>query len=165
VRGDSGELSAGDRSTEVRETGVPTIRQNVPKEYQFSIDELFIRKEGDDVILFPRPRDWSAYLESAPTASDTFMSEVEIYRFRSASADAALHAGHRHVLLHHEAVAPTGHQAPAVGGGWRRGANDLFIAAHARSHGLTLVTNDTSEFERVRSLEVENWTLPPRRRR
>jgi tRNA(fMet)-specific endonuclease VapC len=40
------------------------------------------------------------------------------------------------------------------------GANDLFIAAHARSLGLTLVTNNTKEFRRVRSLSIENWTLP-----
>jgi tRNA(fMet)-specific endonuclease VapC len=39
------------------------------------------------------------------------------------------------------------------------GANDLFIAAHARSSGLTLVTNNTAEFERVRDLSIENWTL------
>ena len=37
------------------------------------------------------------------------------------------------------------------------GANDLFIAAHARSLGLTLVTNNTSEFRRVRNLAIENW--------
>jgi len=45
------------------------------------------------------------------------------------------------------------------------GANDLFIAAHARARGLTLVTNNVAEFERVRGLSLENWTLPPRRRR
>jgi tRNA(fMet)-specific endonuclease VapC len=39
------------------------------------------------------------------------------------------------------------------------GANDLLIAAHARSLGLTLVTNNTREFERVRDLMIENWTL------
>ena len=39
------------------------------------------------------------------------------------------------------------------------GANDLFIAAHARSLGLTLVTNNTREFQRVRGLAVENWTV------
>lgn len=39
------------------------------------------------------------------------------------------------------------------------GANDLFIAAHARSLGLTLVTNNTSEFGRVPDLALENWTL------
>ena len=45
------------------------------------------------------------------------------------------------------------------------GANDLFIAAHARALGLTLVTNNTSEFERVSDLVTENWTLAPRRRK
>jgi tRNA(fMet)-specific endonuclease VapC len=37
------------------------------------------------------------------------------------------------------------------------GANDLLIAAHARSLGLTLITNNTREFRRVRGLEIENW--------
>jgi tRNA(fMet)-specific endonuclease VapC len=41
------------------------------------------------------------------------------------------------------------------------GANDLFIAAHARSLGLTLVTNNTREFGRVSRLAMENWTLAP----
>ena len=39
------------------------------------------------------------------------------------------------------------------------GANDLFIAAHARSLGMTLVTNNTREFARVPHLTIENWTL------
>jgi tRNA(fMet)-specific endonuclease VapC len=37
------------------------------------------------------------------------------------------------------------------------GANDLFIAAHARSLRLTLVTNNTGEFGRVPDLKIENW--------
>jgi tRNA(fMet)-specific endonuclease VapC len=37
------------------------------------------------------------------------------------------------------------------------GANDLFIAAHARSLELTLVTNNTGEFGRVQDLNIENW--------
>ena len=40
------------------------------------------------------------------------------------------------------------------------GANDLFIAAHARSLALTLVTNNTREFERIPNLAIENWTHP-----
>lgn len=44
------------------------------------------------------------------------------------------------------------------------GANDLFIAAHARALGLILVTNNTAEFERVRSLKLENWAAPRRSR-
>ncbi|HVL65695.1 MAG TPA: type II toxin-antitoxin system VapC family toxin [Vicinamibacterales bacterium] len=45
------------------------------------------------------------------------------------------------------------------------GANDLFIAAHARSLGLRLVTNNTAEFGRVKGLKLENWTVPARRSR
>jgi tRNA(fMet)-specific endonuclease VapC len=37
------------------------------------------------------------------------------------------------------------------------GVNDLHIAAHARSEGLTLVTNNLAEFERVPGLMTENW--------
>lgn len=39
------------------------------------------------------------------------------------------------------------------------GANDLFIAAHARCAGLTLVTNNTGEFGRVPDLKLENWSV------
>ena len=45
------------------------------------------------------------------------------------------------------------------------GANDLFIAAHARSLGLTLVTNNTAEFRRIKGLRVENWAHSQRRSR
>lgn len=38
------------------------------------------------------------------------------------------------------------------------GANDLLIAAHARSAAATLVTNNAGEFGRVPGLQVENWT-------
>jgi tRNA(fMet)-specific endonuclease VapC len=41
------------------------------------------------------------------------------------------------------------------------GANDLFIAAHARSLGLTLVTHNTREFSRVPKLAIEDWTMGP----
>jgi tRNA(fMet)-specific endonuclease VapC len=37
------------------------------------------------------------------------------------------------------------------------GVNDLHIAAHARSEGLVLVTNNLKEFEHVPALETENW--------
>ncbi len=37
------------------------------------------------------------------------------------------------------------------------GGNDMLIAAHARSLGLTLVTNNRREFDRVPGLKVENW--------
>ena len=39
------------------------------------------------------------------------------------------------------------------------GNNDLWIAAHALTSGLTLVTNNEKEFRRVRGLKVQNWTV------
>jgi len=37
------------------------------------------------------------------------------------------------------------------------GPLDTLIAAHAISLGLTLVTNNEREFQRVPQLKVENW--------
>ena len=37
------------------------------------------------------------------------------------------------------------------------GTMDMLIAAHAKSEGLILVTNNTREFERVQGLTLENW--------
>ncbi|MEE9426404.1 MAG: type II toxin-antitoxin system VapC family toxin [Methylococcales bacterium] len=37
------------------------------------------------------------------------------------------------------------------------GGNNLWIAAHALTLGLTIITNNTNEFCRVENLRVENW--------
>ena len=37
------------------------------------------------------------------------------------------------------------------------GNNDLWIAAHAKSAGLTLVSNNVREFRRLPGLKLENW--------
>ena len=39
------------------------------------------------------------------------------------------------------------------------GSNDLWIAAHALSARLILVTNNEREFRRVPGLTVENWAV------
>ena len=39
------------------------------------------------------------------------------------------------------------------------GINDLHIAAHARSEGLTLVTNNLRKFDRVEALRLDNWVV------
>jgi antitoxin VapB len=49
----------------------------LPKEFQFDTQEVFIWRNGDEVILSPRPRDWEAYLTSGPVPSDEFMEGVE----------------------------------------------------------------------------------------
>lgn len=37
------------------------------------------------------------------------------------------------------------------------GNNDLWIAAHALTADLTLVTNNEREFRRIKGLRIENW--------
>lgn len=49
----------------------------LPKEFQFSTPDVFIRRQGEDVVLSARPEDWSLYLASGPVASESFMAEVE----------------------------------------------------------------------------------------
>ena len=51
----------------------------VPKDFQFNSKdkEVFIRKEGSDVILSPKPPDWSSYLADGPVASEAFMEGIE----------------------------------------------------------------------------------------
>jgi antitoxin VapB len=49
----------------------------LPKEFQFNVQEVFIRKDGNDVVLSPRPFEWSSYLAESPVASENFMETVE----------------------------------------------------------------------------------------
>src|SRR2546422_7221238 len=82
------------------------------------------------------------------TALDAFLPYVEILAFPDEAA------------IHYAQI-----RADLKKRGQIIGANDLFIAAHARSLGLALVTNNTAEFGRVKGLTLENWTLPFRRAR
>jgi tRNA(fMet)-specific endonuclease VapC len=77
------------------------------------------------------------------TALQAFLPHVEVLEF---PVDAATHYAQIRADLKKR--------------GQMIGANDLFIAAHARSLGLRLVTNNTAEFGRVKGLTLENWTHP-----
>ena len=51
----------------------------IPLEFRFpeGMKDVFIRKVGEDVILSPRPKDWSYFLASPFRASDDFMEGIE----------------------------------------------------------------------------------------
>jgi len=49
----------------------------LPKEFRFSTQEVFIWKKGSEVVLSPRPLDWTSYLVEGPVASADFMEGVE----------------------------------------------------------------------------------------
>jgi antitoxin VapB len=52
----------------------------LPKEFQFNATEVFIRRQGDEVILSPRPEELTAYLTSGPVVSKEFMEGVDDHR-------------------------------------------------------------------------------------
>ena len=39
------------------------------------------------------------------------------------------------------------------------GPFDMLIGAHAKSLKMTLVTNNTNEFKRIKDLTIEDWTM------
>ena len=51
----------------------------MPLEYRFpeSVREVFIRREGESVVLTPRPSDWSDFFAADMKASADFMADVE----------------------------------------------------------------------------------------
>jgi tRNA(fMet)-specific endonuclease VapC len=73
-----------------------------------------------------------------------FVTQVQILPFGS---DAAHHYGEIRAALERL--------------GTPIGGNDLLIAGHARALGVTLVTNNRREFDRVPGLSVENWLANP----
>ena len=51
----------------------------MPLEFRFaeSVREVFIRREGESVILTPRPSDWTAFFASGAKVSADFMANAE----------------------------------------------------------------------------------------
>ena len=47
----------------------------LPKEYRFSGSEVYIRKVGDAVMLFPKERAWEIFLNGLNSFTDDFLSE------------------------------------------------------------------------------------------
>ena len=45
----------------------------LPKEYQFSGDDVFIKKHGNAVLLIPHEKAWEVFLEGINGFSDDFM--------------------------------------------------------------------------------------------
>jgi antitoxin VapB len=48
----------------------------IPKEYRFACDEVLIEREGERVILTPRPQSWRDYFARALRFSDDYPEHV-----------------------------------------------------------------------------------------
>ena len=79
-----------------------------------------------------------------PTQTRTIIKRLaEAIQIEGLSADVGIHYGEIRAQLQKA--------------GTMIGNNDLWIAAHARANGWTLVSNNLREFERVEGLTLENW--------
>ena len=75
----------------------------LPKDFQFRTQEVFIRREGSEVVLSLDLLIGPPTLPKGLLPRQASWKVSKICRCRSASPDAALYAGYRHLLLHHEA--------------------------------------------------------------
>lgn len=49
----------------------------LPKEFRFECDEVFIRKQGEDIVLSPKPHTWDDFFDQAPVFDSEFMNDRE----------------------------------------------------------------------------------------
>ena len=47
----------------------------LPRKYQVNTKELFIHREGQSIVLTPRPTDWTGFLEGCEPLSEDFSVE------------------------------------------------------------------------------------------
>lgn len=47
----------------------------LPAEFRFDVDEVFIEREGDKIILSPRPSTWDDFFSSRVRATADFMND------------------------------------------------------------------------------------------
>ena len=118
----------------------------LPARYRFEgADEVFVSKVGDKVVLSAKPSSWDGVKAKgsprglAAMVAD-FLRRLSVLDWFRAAAQ---HYGDIRVKLE-SAGTPIGNM-------------DLLIAAHARSAGAVLVTNNQKHFLRVPGLKVENW--------
>lgn len=70
-QGDVRRIPAPSKTKVFMDTRGQAVR--LPKEFQFNAPEVYIRKEGKNIILSLRPFDWPTYLAEGPVASKSFM--------------------------------------------------------------------------------------------
>ena len=95
---------------------------------------------------------------SAITASELFFGIARTGSARNAEVLRRFLAGLEVAEFDMAAAEMAGHvRSWLAGQGTPIGPYDSLIAAHAQALGVTLVTNNTREFERVPGLRLANW--------
>ena len=67
---------AGARATAKVFTTGRSQAVRIPKEYRFACDEVLIERDGERVILTPRPRSWREYFARATRFTEDYPDEM-----------------------------------------------------------------------------------------
>lgn len=49
----------------------------IPKKFRFKTEEVFVEREGDNIILTPKPKSWSQYFAKGKRFSADFPDYIE----------------------------------------------------------------------------------------
>ena len=110
-----------------------------------NVKRVDVRARGCERIIAPLGQTWDSFFLNGPQVADDFMETRARLEVLPYGPKAAQHYGSIRSALEKR--------------GQPIGVNDLHIAAHARSEGLTLVSNNLREFERVEALQLANWAI------
>ncbi len=49
----------------------------LPKEFRFDCDEVFVRKQGDEIVISPKQSTWDDFFDQPPAFDENFMDDRE----------------------------------------------------------------------------------------
>ena len=49
----------------------------LPKKFRFNNNEVFVKKDGSNIILTPKPKSWTEFFLNTPPLSDDFFKDRE----------------------------------------------------------------------------------------
>lgn len=49
----------------------------LPKEFRFDCDEVFVRKQGDGIVITPKKATWDLFFEQKTAFDETFLEDRE----------------------------------------------------------------------------------------
>lgn len=49
----------------------------LPKEFRFDCDEVYVRKQADEVVISPRKPSWDEFFDQSPAFGDDFLRDRE----------------------------------------------------------------------------------------
>lgn len=49
----------------------------LPVEFEINADEVYVRREGDEIVLTPKPRTWDSYFEHGKRLSEDFPDHID----------------------------------------------------------------------------------------